>query len=386
MIVARIVAFLIMAGIAVSAAGCAVVEIREAYGVNQLKPAQVAGFTDVRLWADTDTPQLHAAMRKRLVQERAAGAKNTSGYSALALSGGADDGAFGAGYLVGWTERGDRPAFTLVTGVSTGALIAPLAFLGPSRDRQLMSAFTEASASGIFHSKGLIEGLIGDSLASTAPLQLLVAQYVDEQMVADIAAEHIKGRRLRVLTTNLDAQRPIAWDLGEIATRGGPAALKLIRDCIVASASVPGVFPPVMIEAQIDGKVIREMHVDGGTTRNVFLIPSNANLQDIRGLTGHGLRPQVYVVFNGRLDPEFALVERRTLAIASRAISTLIKSHAQSTVSELRTFAEREKGSFKIASIGPDFKAVSPAPFDQAYMNALFEYGRAAGASGTAWR
>ena len=382
----RIAVAILVAVVALAMAGCAAVEIREAYAINAIIPAPVDGFKDVRFWADAETPQLREAIVKRAEQEKIAAGGKPVPFNALALSGGADDGAFGAGFLVGWTERGDRPQFNVVTGVSTGALIAPLAFLGPMHDNDLMRAFTQVSAAGIFKENGLLAGLIGESLTSTEPLQQLVAQFVDDKLVAEIAAEHVKGRRLRVLTTNLDAQRPVAWDLGEIAMAGGPKALKLIRDCVVASASVPGVFPPVMIEAHVDGKLVREMHVDGGTTRTIFMVPPNTNLKNLRWANAGATRPNLYVIFNGRLDPEFAVVERRTVDIAKRAISTLIKSHGQSTLRELQAFAEKEKAVFRIVSMGPDFKEVSPEPFNQAFMNKLFVHGRELGKSGQAWK
>lgn len=379
-------AVLSLAALAASLAGCGTTEIRSAYAVDTPLPAPVAGFTGVRFWSDVESAELKAAIARRAEQELKASGGRPVAFTGLALSGGADDGAFGAGLLVGWSERGDRPNFAIVTGVSTGALIAPLAFVGTARDRDLTHAFTAVEASAIFRRNGLIEGLLGESLTSTEPLQMLVARYVDERLLGEIAAEHAKGRRLRVLTTNLDAQRPVAWDIGEIATQGGPKALKLIRDCIVASASVPGLFPPVMIEAVVDGRPIREMHVDGGTTRNVFLIPPTTKLSGVRWSNDPNSPARLYVIFNGRLDPEFAVVERRTLDIASRAISTLIKSHGQSTLRELQVFAAREKAVLKVASIGPDFKERSPEPFDNAYMNKLFDYGRSIGRSGAPWR
>lgn len=369
---------------AAAVTGCAVYEMRESYSVDTLAAAKVSGFSGVRYWADTSTPQFEKAIAKRAEQERASSGGKPFEFNALALSGGADDGAFGAGYLIGWTERGDRPQFNIVTGVSTGALIAPLAFLGPARDGDLQRAFTQVNAAEIFEANGLISVLTGESLTSTEPLQKLVARYVDQHLVDAIAAEHAKGRRLRVLTTNLDAQRPIAWDLGEIATHGGTKALKLIREVVVASASVPGVFPPVMIEAVVDGKPIREMHVDGGTTNNVFLIPANTPINKVYWSNGKAAA-HFYVLFNGRLDAEFEMVERSTFQIAKRAISTLIKAHGQSSVRELRTLVEREGGVFKLASIGPDFTAKSPAPFTQSYMVQLFDHGRAAGRRAS-WR
>ena len=189
------------------------------------------------------------------------------------ISGGGDWGAFGAGVLKGWGNvTGDlaRPQFDVVTGVSTGALIAPFAFLGRAYDSQLAGLFTSYGADQIYESN-ILSGIFGGkALANSKPLAKLIETYVDASFLRRVAEERTKGRFLLVGTTNLDAQRPVYWDMGKIAQKGDNQALELFRHVLLASASIPGIFPPVLVQVEAGGQVYQEMHVDGGTTREVF--------------------------------------------------------------------------------------------------------------------
>ncbi|XSC45380.1 patatin-like phospholipase family protein [Bradyrhizobium sp. RDT10] len=160
----------------------------------------------------------------------------------LAISGGGDNGAFGAGLLVGWGDAGTRPDFDLVTGVSAGALAAPFVYLGRSRDAELREVFTKYKRSDIYD-PGIVPALLGSGLVDSSPLENLIAKYVDDRFLHDIANERRKGRVLLIGTTNLDAQRPVLWDMGRIAMSGHPQALNLFRKILLASSSIPGAFP-----------------------------------------------------------------------------------------------------------------------------------------------
>ena len=199
----------------------------------------------------------------------------------LAISGGGENGAFGAGLLTGWTEAGTRPEFKLVTGVSTGALTAPYAFLGPAYDKQLNYAYTTITGKDVFKKRGLLAPFLDDALADYAPLQRMVAKYVTADMLKAIAAEHAKGRMLLIGTTDLDALRPVIWNIGKIAENGGPQALELVRKIIVASAAIPAAFPPMMIDVDVNGKHYQEMQVDGGASRQVFAYPPKLQLAQL---------------------------------------------------------------------------------------------------------
>src|ERR1019366_6164924 len=188
----------------------------------------------------------------------------------LALSGGGAYAAFGAGLLNGWSARGTRPQFTIVTGASSGALIAPFAFLGTGQDETLRRIFTSGEMENLLQSDGL-KGLFGTSLYKTAPLRELIVRHVDAKLLEAIALENRAGRRLYVVTTNIDAQRTAIWDMGKIAASDDPGALELFRNILTASASIPGLFSPVLIDVEGEGRRFAEMHVDGGVTANVLI-------------------------------------------------------------------------------------------------------------------
>ena len=250
------------------AAACAHDE-RPIFTATEQQAAVVPGYDDVpiRLVLDADPERLREAGAFFLPDT------DTVEPEYLALSGGGAQGAVGAGVLVGWSASGKRPAFDLVTGVSAGALIAPFAFLGKETDDTLTGVFTSGVAEGLIDRRFFLFGLLGQSLADPDPLKDLVAEHVDESLLLRIAEEHGKGRRLHIVTTNLDSQRNVLWDLGAIASSGRPDALSLFREALTASASIPGIFPGVEIETVADGRTIRELHADGSIVRQVFVFP-----------------------------------------------------------------------------------------------------------------
>lgn len=300
----------------------------------------------------------------------------------LALSGGGADGAFGAGMLVGLSDAGLRPEFSAVSGVSTGALIAPFAFLGSRYDRTL----TELYTSGIAAS--LVEGQSALSLLSTSGpfannrLRQLVDRYVDEKLLRAIAAESARGRVLMVITTNLDSQRTNIWNMGKIAEIGTPEALNLFRSVLTASASIPVLFPPVLIEAEIGGRHFKEMHVDGGVTAPVLTLPETF-LVGGKNLPGPPLN--LYVLINNRINPDFQVVPGETGKIAARSASTLIKMKTRSTIFESYNFTRRHNLKFNLAYIGNDFSGNGADEFSTSYMRALYQYGYARARSGRGW-
>jgi hypothetical protein len=313
-------ALLTALGLISSLPQCAASPARDMFTLDDIVGASVTGMDDVRYWADRTSPELERAHQARLDQERKAlgAAALSRPASMLALSGGADDGAFGAGLLNGWSRRGDRPEFTVVTGVSTGALIAPLAFLGPSHDAMLKKAFTEINASDVFR-LNVLGGLFGgDSLASTDPLRRLVASFADDALLEAVAQQHRRGRRLLVGTTNLDTQRPVMWDLGAIAASDSPNKLRLFHDVMVASAAVPGLFAPVIIETLADGRMIKELHVDGGVTMNVLGLPQNFELRERTARAGLKRKLAMYVIYNGRVEPDFSVITMGAIPITQK--------------------------------------------------------------------
>ena len=356
-------------------AGCASVN-RIPYTQQEQAAAQIPRIPGARLWADD--PAISTG-RLSLVS-RAVLKKPT----VLALSGGGADGAFGAGLLTGWSARGTRPQFTLVTGSSAGALIAPFAFLGPARDETLRSVFASGEMADLLQSD-VVAGLFGTSLFKTTPLRDLIARHVDAGLLSEIAKEHRAGRRLYVVTTNLDAQRTAIWDMGQIAASGEPEALELFRNVLAASASIPGVFSPVLIDVEAEGRRFAEMHVDGGVTTNVLIVPE-ALLVSGTPLFSPDARPQIYIVMNGRLAPDFEVVNASTLPIVRRSIETSVRATTRNTLIASYQFAVSRDWEFNLATIDPDYPKSASIGFDPVYMQHLFDYGYQRGRGGRLWQ
>jgi predicted acylesterase/phospholipase RssA len=291
----------------------------------------------------------------------------------LAISGGGDDGAFGAGLLNGWTASGKRPEFKVVTGISTGALTAPFAFLGPKYDAALKEVFTQSAASQIQKPRSILAAIFNDALADNEPLLQLTRKHVTEAMLKEVAAEYAKGRALLIGTVNLDARRGVVWNMGKIATSGHPDALDLFQRLMVASAAIPGAFPPTMIDVEAGGQRYQEMHVDGGTVSQVFIYPPLFKLKEIMAQMGVQRERNLYVIRNARLDPDYVAVERQTLTIAQRAISSLIHTQGIGDLRKIYELAKRDGLDFNLAFIPETFSAPHREDFDSAYMRPLFQ-------------
>ncbi|HJS33701.1 MAG TPA: patatin-like phospholipase family protein [Alphaproteobacteria bacterium] len=304
----------------------------------------------------------------------------------LSISGGGDNGAFGAGLLVGWTAAGTRPEFKIVTGVSTGALTAPFAFLGPDYDDELKTVYTSIKAADVFEPRGLLAALTDDAMADTRPLWGLVGRFANEDMLRRIGEEYRKGRFLLIGTTNLDARQPVIWNIGEIAISGHPQATELFRKILIASAAIPGAFPPVMIDVEVDGKRYQEMHVDGGAMAQVFLYPPSFNVQDVSRAQGVERQRHAFIIRNARLDPDWASVERNTLSIVGRAITSLIHTQGIGDLYRIYLVAQKDGVDYNLAFIGPDFDVEYKEQFDPVYMRSLFDHGYRLARPGYPWQ
>jgi hypothetical protein len=303
----------------------------------------------------------------------------------LAVSGGGDSGAFGAGLLNGWTAAGDRPQFKLVTGVSTGALIAPFAFAGTDYDESLKRFYTTVSPQDISKKRSLLAALTSDALGDNAPLWLLLEKEVDQRLMDAIAAGYEQGRLLLVATVDLDARQSVLWNMTKIAASRDPKALPLFRAIMIASAAIPGAFPPVMIDVEVDGRPHQEMHVDGGTMSQVFIYPPSLHIKDASARQHFTRERRAYVIRNARLDPEWADVERRTMSIAGRAITSLIHTQGIGDLYRIYLTTQRDGVDFNLAFIPPSFSAPHREEFDTVFMRALFETGYQMAAEGYPW-
>ena len=291
----------------------------------------------------------------------------------LILSTGGEEGAYGAGFLNSWAATGTRPQFSLVTGVSTGALMATYVFAGGKYDEELHQVYTTISATDIFE-----VATTPESLVDTWPLAKMIEKRVTPEMLAAVAAEYQKGRRLFVLTTNLDAGRPTIWNMGAIAAQGGDAGLKLFRQVLLAAASIEGMFPPVYVTVEANGREFQEMHGDGGATGPLYFGPE-AYLAP-----GTPLRlpsTGVYAIFNGKLTNEFYLPSKTTAGILGRSIGIALKAGGRLQLG-LAGLAARQAGiPFNVTYVDEGFDQVGRGIFDPKYMNALYDYGVAHGRS-----
>lgn len=370
---------------------CAAAIVRNPVPVELTGIANPSGFINVRYWGDKEPPNLRAIAALKLSQMRRGRPELFRGkrprIDYLALSGGGSDGAFGAGLLVGWSRHGSRPEFDIVTGVSTGALAAPFAFLGSEYDGQLREIFTHYTTKQLLSTQ-LIAGILGNAGAITdnSGLKKLIAKYINASVLRAIAVEHLKGRRLLIGTTNLDAQRPVIWDLGAAAVKGGKAGLKLVRQILLASAALPGVFPPVLVDVVADGRKFTELHVDGGPTAEVFFLPGHLSLRKFDNRFHKSPRRNLFIIRNGKLGPEWAAVKYSTIDIARRSITTLTKNQGIGDLVRLYERTRKDRIDYNLAAIPPHFKRTSDEPFDRKYMSALFDLGYRLGMRGYKWQ
>jgi hypothetical protein len=356
-------------------AGCGTLARPE--GPLRIAPESLIRVTDPRIRSD-DTQKLQALADQ--IESRLSRADGQE--SILALSGGGANGAYGAGVIVGWTERGDRPAFNVVTGVSTGALAAPFAFLGPEWDDELREAYVGGGTTGLLSAR-TFAAFAAPSLFSSRVLRDLVDRNVTPELLRQIAVEHAKGRRLLVATTDLDTQETVIWDMGVLATQGDEDALKLFRDVLVASASIPGIFPPVLIAGVTgNGQVVADMHVDGGVNTPFLAIPEDLLLWT--NPSRHRADSALYVVVNGQLGRNTGVTPGRIDGILSRTYDSMSKASLRVSLAATAAFGARNGMKVEVSAI-PDNVTVSSLKFDTASMQALFELGRTRSAGGQAW-
>jgi len=351
---------------------------RETFTATDLAGEAPQGMNDIRFNASDATAGIkfaEAARTRRAHQKT---------FDVLAISGGGSNGAYGAGILVGWSKTGERPEFDIVTGVSTGALTAPFAFLGPDWDRRLTEAYTSPAAEKILERRG-IDLLFKPGFYDTKALRSLVEKYVDPPLLYAIAMEHARGRRLLIATTNLDTEETVIWDMGAIAARGDAASLKLFQDILVASSSIPGVFPPTLIEVQGKGRALSEMHVDGSVTIPFFVAPESLLLWTAPKV-GEARPGHVRVIVNGKVGGAFGFTRGGTLSVVGRSWLTMSKALLRTHLTASAAFARRNGGSLLYAAI-PDDAAVDTSGLDFSADNrlTLFELGRRRAEMDVAW-
>lgn len=386
-----ILRFAAAGGFATVLPGCSTPVRGTAVPLGRTTQATVLGIANERFFPFYGTEPLEAefmaaADRLRRTQGLAATAILPE-VQLLAVSGGGENGAFGAGVLCGWSDFGNRPVFELVTGVSTGALTAPFAYLGSGYDPQLRAVYTELTASSVLEKRAFTAALFDDAMADNSPLFKTISIYLNDAMLAALGKSYNDGRLLLIGTSDLDAQQPVIWNIGAIANSGHPKALDTIRRILLASAAIPGAFPPTLFDVSVGGVAHQELHVDGGAFAQAFLYPAGVTRQRRTVMAG-GKRvapARAFVIRNGRLDPDWAATERSTMGIAMRAISTMIAASGVNDVLRMYNATQRDGIDFNLAYIGADFTQKLPEPFDQGYMRALFDYGYQRARRGYEW-
>ncbi|MDD5136981.1 MAG: patatin-like phospholipase family protein, partial [Candidatus Omnitrophica bacterium] len=307
-------------------------------------------------------------------------------YPILAISGGGANGAYGAGLLKGWSEEGSRPVFKVITGVSTGAIIAPFAFLGKEYDDELEKVYTTMSTKDVMTNKLPFMILFGDSLASNAPLARTIAKMTDKKILEKIAAQHKRGRRLFVGTANLDAERFVIWDMGAIACRGD---VELFRKIILTSAAIPMVFPPAIFHVEAGGKAYDEMHADGGTLTQVFvtykLLDGMGGIAKTLGIDPSKIRGKLYIIRNGYMSPVYSKVKDDLASLAQRSFDMLIDSQGVGDIYRIYTFTKEKGNDYNLAFIPADFKQHNEEMFDPKEMRRLFNRGYEDAVGGYKW-
>jgi hypothetical protein len=350
----------------------------------------IPGLSEVRFRPGVDDDKLREEGKKSMRRERAwLESRGQSGalpvIHFLAISGGGDDGAFGAGLLNGWTKAGDRPEFKLVTGVSTGAIIAPFAFLGSEYDVRTENFYTKTAPHDILKKRPIYSILSSDSLTDNSPLWRRVEKEVTRELLDAIAAEYEKGRLLFIGTANLDSRQGYIWNMTKIAANPDPRALHLFRAIIVASAAIPAAFSPVMIDVEAGGEKYQEMHVDGGTLAQVFIYPPSLDLRKLAAEMGMVRERVLYIIRNSRLDPDWANVDRRIMSIAERAIASLIHSQGRGDLYRIYLTTQKDGVDYNLAFIPPTFNAPHRELFDTEYMRALYGTAYDMAAGGYPW-
>ena len=367
---------------------------RKPVPVSQIPDADLVGIKGVRTRGDKFSQLFQDDLIKSIRQERKGDfplkPDGSACYRTLSLSGGGARGAFGAGYIYGWTQMGTRPRFKLVTGISTGALVAPIAFLGPEYNEELKQIFTNITAKDVFRVRNVVSWLWNESFADTDPLHKLIKDHIDDDKLKATAQAHSQGSRLYIGTTNLDAQCLTVWNMGAIAQSEHPDALKLFQDILLASASIPSLFPPVLFDVETGGEKYDEMHVDGETTTGVFFYPNMVDLQMARKMVfgeNTPLPPVVaHIICNGKLSSSPGQIPRSLLQITRRALATINKAHGREHMYHLFNVLQRNQYDLNYIGIPEDCVLPDNKPaFDKDEMNRLFNLGFDMARSGYAW-
>ena len=374
--------------LALALAACGTIPDRNPLPQQEDKLAEIPGLSrEARFWGDEAPELLLERLRTWTPEQMKEFLPTWYGKTPhyLAISGGGQDGAFGAGLMNGWSASGKRPEFQVVTGVSTGALSAPFVFLGPNYDDELKDVYTKNRTSDLLEFRPWTVIATSDAALDTDKLRAVIAGYIDDELIRRLAEEYRRGRRLLIGTTNLDAARPVVWNITYIAASDYAGKRELIVDVLLASASIPGAFPPVLIKIKAGEETFDELHVDGGAISQVFIYPSSLDLAALLKRMEVHEPFNVYVIRNSKLKPTWKPVEPGIFRITSSAISSLIRTQGLGDLSTIYLLTQRDGGNFRLTYVPDDFEVEPKEQFDPEYMNALYEVGYEMAKDGIEW-
>ncbi|GJL73884.1 MAG: lipoprotein [Nitrosomonas sp.] len=367
--------------------GCVNIPERNSVPSELTSLAGIPGVPDARFWGDewpTFGIERFRAFTDTQIRRNFAALYNRP-HNYVAISGGGANGAFGAGLFAGWTASGTRPEFAMVTGISTGALTAPFVFLGSDYDEVLEQVYTTTYTRDIAEERNLISAIFSDSMADSEPLRRLIEKYITADVIAAIAREHSRGKRLFIGTVNLDAGRSVIWSIGAIAGSDYPRKQALIHDILQASAAIPVAFSPVVIPVEIHGESYDEMHVDGGAGAQAFVYPAQLNWQEISSKLKVKGKPQVYVIRNSFLGADYRGIKRSVIPIANRSIASLIRTQGIGDLYQIYALCKRDGNDFNLAHIPASFTEQPDENFDPVYMRKLYDLGYEMAKQGYPW-
>lgn len=352
--------------------GCA--HVRHAVPESLVGTAVIVGMPDIRYY--TDKPDSFAMMRQSLVNSFKDEGKTEylidgiKTYPVLIIGGGVSNSAYGIGLLHGWLKEGLRPVFKIITGYSSGSLIALATFAGKDYEDRLAELFTSISTKDVVKQNGVFGILFGNAVNSSALFAKKIDNIVDEGLMAKVAQEHAKGRRLYVGTSDLDAQGFVIWDMGALASKGGIDSVKMFRKIILASCSFSSMLPPVFFQVEAGGKRYDEMHADGGVIGGIFYV-----YQLMEGVKFREFRTRLYILNCCYMSPHSKQIEDNLTAIISRTIETNGSSKMSGDTYRIYAFAKERGWDYNLAYIPEDFMPEQKEMFDKQEMRRLFKRG-----------
>lgn len=354
-------------------AGCVGTSERSPYSVVELMTATVEGYDSLRFFPDRE-PDLQTALGWTEIQGGKPPLSTDGRFDILVLSAGGSDGAYGAGALKGMTQSRNRADYEVITGVSTGSLIAPFAFVGPEMDDALEELYASGVLGNALGRPSVISAVRGSSLYPARRVPRFMKRYVNEELLTRIAAEHAKGRRLLVATANLDANQLTIWDMGRIATAGGEENLELFRKVLRGAIAIPGALPPAEISTQTGGRTITELHGDAGVL-SYFYVDTDLVPPQYRQASGNATKPRIDVLLHNQFQSAATPVKAKALTLAGVSVKTLTRTSMKLLLDDAIAATQNEQITLRYSFLPQDWQDNSSLEFDAEYMRKTFDLG-----------